>query len=116
MPFDWRAVTDKMNGVAMQTFGERERVLYAPATGETPFEVDGIFDEAFLELRIVDGAQVATEQPTLGIQFSQFAIPPAQDDQLQIIRTGALYVVREPRPDGHGGGRLMLNLIGGGDG
>lgn len=116
MPFDWRAVTDRMNGVVMETFGETERVLYMPATGETPYEVDGVFDEAFLDLSIVDGAQVATVQPRLGIQLSQFTHAPAQDDQLQIIRTGLVYVVREPRLDGWGGGGLMLNLVSNGNG
>ena len=111
MPFDWRAVTDKVNGVAMRVFGERERVLYMPATGETPYEIDGVFDEAFLDLSIVDGAQVATVQPRLGIQLSQFTREPAQEDQLQIVRTGMVYVVREPRLDGWGGGGLMLNLV-----
>lgn len=111
MPFDWRAATDKVNGVAMKVFGERERVLYMPVSGTEPYEIDGIFDEAFLELSIVDGAQVATVQPRLGIQQSQFASAPVQDDQLQIIRTGLVYVVREARLDGWGGGGLMLNLV-----
>jgi hypothetical protein len=116
MPFDWRAVTDRMNGVVMKTFGEAERVLYMPVSGAASYEIDGVFDEAFLELSIVDGAQVATVQPRLGIQQSQFASAPVQDDQLQIIRTGLIYVVREARLDGWGGGGLMLNLVSGSDG
>jgi hypothetical protein len=116
VPFDWRAVTDRMNGVVMQTFGEVERVLFMPANGDTPYEVDGVFDEAFLDLSIVDGAQVATVQPRLGIQLSQFTTVPAQDDQLQIVRTGLVYVVREARLDGWGGGGLMLNLVSNGNG
>lgn len=105
-----------MNGVVMDKFGEEARVLYMPASGETPYEVDGVFDEAFLELTVVDGAQVATVQPRLGIQLSQFSHEPVQNDQLQILRTGAVYVVREPRLDGWGGGGLMLNLVSGGNG
>lgn len=116
MPFDWRAVTDKMNGVVMKTFGEPVRVMYMPASGATPYEVDGVFDEAFLDLSIVDGAQVATVQPRLGVQLSQFTPAPVQDDQLQIIRTGSVYVVREARLDGWGGGGLMLNLVSDGNG
>ncbi|MBR7929395.1 head-tail joining protein [Burkholderia ambifaria] len=116
MPADWRAVTDRMNGVVMKTFGEVERVLFMPSNGDAPYEIDGVFDEAFLDLIIVDGAQVATVQPRLGIQLSQFTNPPAQDDQLQIMRTGLVYVVREPRLDGWGGGGLMLNLVSGGNG
>ncbi|CAG9194241.1 conserved hypothetical protein [Paraburkholderia caribensis] len=111
MPFDWRAVTDRMNGVVMKTFGETERVMYMPASGADPYQIDGVFDEAFLELSIVNGAQVATVQPRLGIQQSQFKSAPVQDDQLTIIRTGLVYVVREPRLDGWGGGGLMLNLV-----
>jgi hypothetical protein len=111
MPFDWRRVTDKMNGVVMQTFGEAVRVIYMPASGAPSYEIDGVFDEAFLDLVIVDGAQVATVQPRLGIQLSQFQSEPIQDDQLQIKRTGLIYVVREPRLDGWGGGGLMLNLL-----
>jgi len=105
---------DRANGAAQAAFGEP--VLYAPAAGGTPFEITGIFDEAFLELAVVDGVQVQTEQPTLGIQYSQFANQaqayPVQSDQLTIKRTGETFVVREPRPDGHGGGRLMLNYLG----
>jgi hypothetical protein len=111
MVFDWFATMDAANGACQESFGEP--VIYMPASG-APFNITGIFDEAFLELIVVDGVQVATEQPTLGIQTSQFTAQfkaqPVQDDQLQIVRTGDVYVVREPRPDGHGGGRLMLNL------
>lgn len=99
----------------MKTFGEIERVLFIPVAG-SPYQVDGIFDEAFLDISIVDGAEVATVQPRLGIQLSQFTTPPAQDDQLQLIRTGAVYVVREARLDGWGGGGLMLNLVSAGNG
>lgn len=111
MSLDWFATMDQANGATQDAFGEP--VIYMPVSG-APFNITGIFDEAFLELLVVDGVQVATEQPTLGIQTSQFTAQlkaqPVQDDQLQIVRTGEIYVVREPRPDGHGGGRLMLNL------
>ncbi len=104
---------DRLNGAAQAAFGEP--VLYAPATGDAPFDITGIFDEAFLELVVVDGVQVQTEQPTLGIQYSQFTTQlkasPVQGDQLTVKRTGETFVVREPRPDRHGGGRLMLNYL-----
>ncbi|MDR5813321.1 hypothetical protein QCE62_06910 [Caballeronia sp. LZ033] len=110
-------------GPTIKVFGEP--VMYAPASGITPFPIVGVFDEAYLGLIVVDGVQVQTEQPTLGVQLSQFRangktlfvdVLPEQDDQLTIVRTGAVYVVREPRPDGHGHARLMLNYLGDDDG
>ncbi|OTP79488.1 head-tail joining protein [Caballeronia sordidicola] len=113
MSLDWIAALDRLNGAAQAAFGEP--VSYAPATGEMPYDITGIFDEAFLELVVVDGVQLQTEQPTLGIQYSQFTAQfkafPVQGDQLTVMRTGETFVVREPRPDGHGGGRLMLNYV-----
>jgi hypothetical protein len=46
--------------------------------------------------------------------MSQFAgqEDPAQGDQLVILKTGEQWEVREFHPDGHGGGRLMLNVPG----
>ena len=110
MPANWRAAMEQANSAVNAAFGEP--AIYTPVSGETPYPVSGVFDEAFLELVVVDGTQVQTVQPTLGLQLSQLRADPVQDDQLTIVRTGESYVVREPRPDGHGWCRLMLNYIG----
>lgn len=89
-----------------------EPVLYRPAAGGS-FAIIGIFDDAFLkEVLFEDASTGVTEaSAVLGVQVSQFATPPAQNDQLVVERTGAAYVVREARFDGHGAVKLMLSRM-----
>lgn len=97
-------------GPCMATFGEA--VLYQPIAGAA-FEITGVFDEAYLEQAGIDATipgSVSNTRPMLGVQLSQFAIEPAQNDVLTIIRTGQTYWVNAVRPDSHGAARLLLNV------
>jgi hypothetical protein len=72
------------------------------------FTASGIFDEAYSELVVIDGVPVTQTMPVLGIRLGDFLEEPKQDDKL--IARGRVYKVREMRPDGHGGAKLMLNF------
>jgi len=107
MPIDW----DKMVlGPVIGKLGEA--VTYAPSAGQV-FPITGIFDEAYREIDVPSGINVTSTCPVLGIRFADFPAyaPPQQNDELTVIRTGVTYVVREVRPDGHGGAKLMLNFV-----
>lgn len=95
-------------GPTIAVFGES--VTYTPAFGQ-PFTITGVFDDAWLaKVMFEDGTSGVTElSAVLGVQLSQFAVPPAQNDTLVIQRTGALFVVREMQNDSHGWAKLLLS-------
>jgi hypothetical protein len=109
---DWDDTVDgRILAPLMKTFGTA--ITYIPAVGGS-FPIQGIYDKAFFGVDPATGSTVVTNQPTVGVQMSQFAgqEDPAQGDQLVILKTGEQWEVREFHPDGHGGGRLMLNVPG----
>ncbi|BDD90870.1 hypothetical protein PanNE5_03100 [Pandoraea sp. NE5] len=109
---DWDDVVDaKILGPVQKVFGTA--ITYQPAVG-TPFQITGIYDKAFFGVDPTSGEPVVTNQPTIGVQLSQFfgQAPPLQGDQLLINKTGEQWEVREVHPDGHGAARLMLNVLG----
>ncbi|MTK12701.1 MAG: hypothetical protein F8N39_11630 [Clostridiaceae bacterium] len=92
----------------MSVFGES--ATYLPAVG-SPFAVTGVFDEAYRELELVDDmAAISTSMPVFGARLAEFPGPPKQGDKVFIQSVNATFVVREVRPDGHGGAKLMLNF------
>ena len=94
----------------MAVFGEP--VLYQPLGGAATL-ITAVFDEAYLEQYAIDAlmpGNTSNGRPMLGVQLSQFAQPPLQDDTATVLRTGVTYWVNEVRPDSHGGARLLLNL------
>lgn len=108
MTVDWDAL---VHGPVAAVFGEP--VLYTPATGE-PFTITGVFDEAYAEVQVIEGVPVSSVKPVLGVRLSDFgATPPDSGDTLTIIRTGTVYVVSNPNPDGHGWAKLTLNWVSG---
>lgn len=110
---DWDDIVDgKILGPLMAQFGTA--ITYMPAVGGS-FQITGAYDKAFFGVDPVTGSTVVTNQPTVGIQVSQFTlvgIEPQQYDTLTINKTGEQWQVREVHLDGHGGGRLMLNVPG----
>jgi hypothetical protein len=106
MRIDFAALTAPCNAA----FGQS--VLYAPASGGS-FEINGVFDEAYRDLQIDrDGIGVSTVRPCLGIQPGDLPVMPQQGDQLTIVDTGEVFVVKEYRPDSHGWAILLMNFIG----
>lgn len=95
-------------GPLIGIFGEP--ATFEPANDAAAFPITGVFDEANLELDLTGETAVTTQVPTIGVQLSQFPVPPLQDDRLVIVRTATRYIVKEVRVDSHGHARLMLNL------
>lgn len=87
-------------------------VTFRPAAGGS-YAISGVFDDAYLkEALFEDGSQGVTEvSAVLGVQLSQFNATPVQNDQLFVASSGSTYVVREVRPDSHGGAKLMLSRV-----
>lgn len=107
---DWDDIVDgKILGPLTKQFGTA--ITFMPAVGGS-FQIVGIYDKAFFGVDVTTGATVVTQQPTVGIQLSQFPVEPQQYDTLMINKTGEQWQVREVHLDGHGGGRLMLNVPG----
>lgn len=102
---DWDA---NVLSAHMGVFGES--ITYTPAGGQA-FSTTGVFDEAYREVDLAGGMAVTTDMPVVGVRLSQFAIAPAQGDQLVIDRLAWTFVVKEVRSDGHGFAKLMLNYL-----
>lgn len=106
MGIDW----DKMLlAPVVGVFGEA--VIYTPAGG-VPFQFTGVYDEANKDLNLAGGMGVNTSIPIVSGRMAQFPTPPLQGDQLLIVRTGDLFVVKDIDADGHGSVKLELNYIG----
>ena len=104
---DWdNLVLAPLEGV----FGEP--ISYKPASGwTTETTIQGIFDNAYLkDVMFDDGSTGTTEvHAVLGVRLAEFTFTPAQNDHLLVLRTGAYYVVKDVRVDGHGGAKLILS-------
>jgi hypothetical protein len=94
----------------MGVFGEP--VTYRPLAGGS-FAISGIFDNAYLkEVIFEDASSGVTEiHAVLGVQLNQFTAKPVQNDQLSVASVDTTYVVREVRPDSHGGAKLILSKV-----
>lgn len=104
---DWGAI---VNGPVMGLFGEP--VQYLPIAG-TPITINGTFHEAYNSVTVADGMPVTTESPALGVNLSDFPVPPRQKDEVTITATalhaGGIYTVKEVQKNGIGGALLLLN-------
>lgn len=108
-------------GPTIKIFGDQVRFITFAET----FDIVGVFDEAYLELtplgRGDDGTEtfnfgspgaITSERPVLGVQLSRFRVQPKQSDTLEVLsgkHAGERFEVKEVRPDGHGGAKLLLN-------
>jgi hypothetical protein len=91
-------------------FGEPAN--YQPVIGD-PFDITIVFDRAYTrEYVMEDGKSGWTSvSPTAGIRVCEFINDPQQNDRIFIPSQNALFIVRDCRPDSHGGARLFLNRI-----
>lgn len=107
MPVDWDGL---VLGPNMRVFGEPS--TYMPSAGGS-FSITAVFDDAYLkEVMFEDASTGVTEvSAVLGIQLSQFPAKPIQGDQLFVPRVNTTYIVRDARPDSHGGMKLLLSKV-----
>lgn len=105
MAIDWDGF---VLGPVMGIFGDA--VIYTPRGG-TPIPIaDGIWDEGATTTVITDGEEVTIQTPLLGIRVAALnGIVPAQNDRVQIVKTGMVYLVANPEADGHG--HVLLRLM-----
>jgi len=113
MAIDWEAACGTP---LMAVFGEA--AIYYPSVG-APFDVIGVFDEAYREVTIIDSLSYTSDtMPVIGITDGQFmanGCVPAQNDKLKMNDPtkpyfGRTFLVNEPQPDGHGITKMKLNL------
>jgi len=93
-------------------FGEDQakRPVYT-ASDAPPVEIDGVFDEAYREVDLVDtGVGANTVMPVLGVRLVQFARDPRKGELIAIPGVAKEYVIKDVRPDGHGWAKLMLGF------
>lgn len=124
MSVDW----DKLVvGPTVRIFGDPVRYTRRDRLGVRllTFDIAGVFDKAYLELTplgrggddvesfsLGSPGAITAQRPVLGVQLSEFTEPPKQSDTLEIMggdHQGERFEVKEVRPDGHGGAKLLLN-------
>jgi hypothetical protein len=102
---DWQA---NVVGPCVAVFGEP--ATFTARAWNLPFGISVVFDDAFKVVTTSsDGSDVLGTFPAAGVNLADFPLMPAQGDQLTRESTGKAYVVREVRPDSHGGAMLILN-------
>lgn len=102
----WQQMTDEVMRVCTETF--TSTVLYDPQAS-APITIKGIFDAAYQDVEILDGAAVQTIKPRLGVRLSDLPAAPREGDRCTI--NGKNYRVAEVRPDGEAGAALFLHTI-----
>lgn len=107
---DWdKHVLQPMMGTGV--FGEA--IDFVATLTDTISAINGVFDEAYLELTPTDdGNVISTLSPVCGVQLSSLnGVMPRQKDRLTRIKNGKEYVVKDVQPDGQGHVLLFLNLV-----
>jgi hypothetical protein len=105
---DWDAL---VLAPCQAVFGEKLKPSYQRASGGAPFDIDGIFDDAYAAVSVEadDDPGIAMVNPVLGVRLAQFAgVDPVQSDKVTIPSAGKKYVVIDVQPDGHGAVKLIL--------
>ena len=96
---------DRAHKIAQNTFGVA--VTYFPQAGSS-FATRGVFVDEHTEHDETGNSGISTVSPMMDVQLSEMDAAPQIDDELVIDDTGQRYLVLDPRPDGQGGVRLML--------
>lgn len=109
MPLDFNAL---LHGPVARIFGEQGQGAKALPTytppGGTAYDVDGVFDSAYVTVELLDGSQTNSLENTFGAALSAFQATPVQNGKITIPRLGNSYLVRDVQPDGHGWVLLKL--------
>lgn len=113
MAIDWDAL---VLAPVMEIFGEGAAAdqstlpLYTPR-GLPGFRLaDAVFDAEYQLVTVNDdGSSSTSYRPVLGVRLALFgARAPRQNDKVLVPSVGKTFVVKEPRPDGHGHVLLVL--------
>lgn len=102
----WQDQTDAVMRICRDTF--TTSLTYTPTVG-APFTLKAIFDAAYQQIEMLDGAAVQTTQPMLGVRLRDFATPPTAGDRCTI--NGTNYRVSAFEPDGEAGAKLFLHKL-----
>ena len=81
------------------------------------FLARGIWSSKPIDVQLQDGSIGSSQEHTLGIRISEFAVPLAQGDQIEIDADGSLprvgvCLIEDGDDDGQGGTVLSLKIVG----
>jgi hypothetical protein len=112
MAIDWDGL---VVGPCFAAFAEDVQVLFTPAKsapGTASYDVDGVFDRAYLSTPQLDMVSAAsTLKPILGVRLAQFTVPPVVDDLVYVASADVTFIIRNVEPDSHGWALLELNKV-----
>jgi len=103
----WIDDTELILAAALESFGED--VVITPQGGNPVPGARGVFRARSVAVDPNTGAQVNSENPILGVQFSNLGYEPKQGDSVSV--RGVKYRVARMVRDGDGGAYLVLNEV-----
>ena len=104
MPIDFDAL---VLGPCMDTFAEPITVdPLASQPSAPPYTAQGIFSSAPYDVPLADGTLYQDQRTTIGMQISQFSVPPTAKDLITV--RGVQYIAADAQADGQGGLTLTL--------
>lgn len=93
-----------VDAAGVRTFGELITITYS----DLPAEVgDGVFEAEGERVGVIDGLQITSSTPAVGLHLADWTRAPAAGDT--ITRAGVVYDVGEVLPDGQGG--VLVELV-----
>lgn len=99
----WKDIAARVDTAGVRVFGDV--VAYTPA-GDVARDITGAFDAASEILDFVNGAEVVTTVPSLGVHLADLGFTPAKGD-LVTIESIDYEVSEPPILDGPGVGALL---------
>lgn len=103
----WQNATDNVMRICTETF--RTDVVYTHTPLASTVNLKAIFDEAYVEVDLLDGASVQNQRPRLGIRKLDVTFYPDESDL--VVIDGKNYQVVVVRPDGEAGYELLLDRV-----
>lgn len=112
----WAELAGDVLFAAMDVFGTA--FIHAPKGEDRPAgpfsqtadgrPLRGVWDEAHALVTLGGEGSVSTTAPVLGVRMADLAVEPLQGDEITI--GGRVWEIVDPRPDGQGGAKLILEL------
>ena len=91
----------------VRVFGDQIEIAYWNGTGfDAPVIGDGVWEAPGERVEVIDGFEVATTRPRLGLHLAAWPRAPERLDQ--ITRAGIVWTPGEVVPDGQGGIEVEL--------
>ncbi|PIR25611.1 MAG: hypothetical protein COX62_04640 [Deltaproteobacteria bacterium CG_4_10_14_0_2_um_filter_43_8] len=99
----------KVLDIAIPTMGEDVR--YTSQVTGIPIDIKAVFDLKFEHVDPDTEMVISSNAPRIGVKLSDLPASPRKGDQVEILASGAKYLVHDSQEDGQGGASLFLHEV-----